>query len=57
MARANVYKCVDKWLAMGIKSTLRDLARPGKVPEIGEEARAWFGHLACLKPKEFGLCG
>jgi transposase len=54
MARKNVYKCVDKGLAMGIKSALRDLARPGKVPEIGEEARAWVRHLACVKPKELG---
>ena len=57
MATKNVYKCVEKKLAMRIKSALRDVARPGKVPEIGEEARAWFRHLACVKPKELGLCG
>ena len=51
MARKNVYKCVDKALAMGVKSALVDLARPGKVPKIGEEARAWVRHLACVKPK------
>lgn len=54
MARKNVYKCVDKALAMGVKSALADLARPGKTPEIGEEARAWVRHLACVKPKELG---
>jgi len=28
-------KCVDKGLAMGVNAALKDLARPGKVPEIG----------------------
>jgi len=41
MARKNFYKSLDKALAMGIKSALMDLARPGRVPKIGEEARAW----------------
>lgn len=54
MARKNVYKCVDKALAMGVKSALTDLARPGKVPKISEEARTWVRHLACVKPKELG---
>jgi len=47
-------KCVDKGLAMGVNAALKDLARPGKVPEIGEEARAWVSHLACVKPNELG---
>jgi len=36
MARKNFRKNVDKALAMGIKSALMDLARPGRVPKIGE---------------------
>lgn len=54
LARKNVYKCVDKALSMGYKSALVDLARPGKAPVIGEEAKAWVKHLACMKPKELG---
>jgi transposase len=54
VTREMVYKCVDKALASGAESALRD-APHGSQPKIPPEARAWVLALACSKPTEHGL--
>jgi transposase len=52
--RRIVYKCVDKALAMGVETALKDLPRRGQKPSITAEDKAWVQHLACTKPKDLG---
>ena len=35
-------------------AALDDSPRPGKAPQITEEAKAWLVSLACQKAKDFG---
>lgn len=55
VSRPAVYKCIDKALAAGVQVGLKDaFHRPGE-PEILADAKAWVVHMACTKPKDFGL--
>jgi len=53
-SRPSIYKCIDKALAMGIESALKDKYHRPREPEITEEAKAWVINLACTKPKDHG---
>ena len=55
VSRPTVYKCIDKALHMGVEAALRDAPRPGRKPEIAQDAKAWVVSLACRKPKDLGL--
>jgi transposase len=54
VSRDTVYKCIDKALAMGVESGLRDRPHRPKEPTITPEAKTWVIHLACRKPQECG---
>ena len=49
-----VQRCLDRAVRFGVMAALDDSPRPGKAPEITDDARAWVVSLACQKPKEFG---
>ncbi len=49
-----VQRCVERALAYGPLTALDDLPRPGRVPTITTEAKAWVVNLACRKAKELG---
>ena len=55
VSRPTVYKCIDKALHMGVEAALQDAPRPGRKPEIAQDAKAWVVSLACRKPKDLGL--
>ena len=54
VAHQTVLRCVRRALRLGVMTALDDSPRPGKPPEITEEARAWLVSLACRKAKELG---
>lgn len=54
VTREAVYCCVDKALASGVASALRDLPH-GSAPLITTEARTWVLAVACTKPVDHGL--
>ena len=54
VSRPTIYKCIDKALAAGIETGLKDKFHSPKQPIITEEAKAWVVNLACTKPKEHG---
>src|ERR1700739_887180 len=49
-----VQRCVERAMAYGALAALDDRPRPGKVPTITPEAKAWLVSLACDKAKEHG---
>ena len=49
-----VQRCLDRAVRFGVMAALDDSPRPGKAPEITDDARAWVVSLACQKPKELG---
>jgi transposase len=49
-----VLRCLRRAVRLGVMAALDDSPRPGKAPEITEEARAWLVSLACRKAKDFG---
>ena len=55
MSRPTIYKCIDKALAAGVDTGLRDRYHRPHAPQITEAAKAWVIDLACRKPKELGL--
>jgi transposase len=55
VSRPAIYKCIDKALSAGVQVGLKDAFHRPKEPEILADAKAWAVHLACTKPKEFGL--
>ena len=55
VSRPTIYKCIDKALAAGVASGLKDRYHRPKEPVITEEAKAWVLNLACTKPKDHGL--
>lgn len=55
VSRPTIYKCIDKALAAGVQSGLKDRYHRPKEPVITEEAKAWVLNLACTKPKDHGL--
>jgi transposase len=54
VSRPTIYKCIDKALAAGVETGLKDKFHSPKQPVITEEAKAWVVNLACTKPKEHG---
>jgi transposase len=55
VSRPTIYKCIDKALATGVQSGLKDRYHRPKEPVITEQAKAWVLNLACTKPKDHGL--
>jgi transposase len=55
VSRPTIYKCIDKALAAGVETGLRDHFHRPRAPEITEAAKAWVVNLACRKPVELGL--
>ncbi len=49
-----VQRCLRRAMALGVMEALEDSPRPGKRPEITDEARAWVVSLACQKAKDLG---
>ena len=49
-----VLRCLERALRLGVMAALDDSPRPGKAPEITDDARAWLVSLACRKAKELG---
>ena len=49
-----VLRCLDRAVRFGAMAALDDSPRPGKVPEITDDARAWLVSLACQKAKDLG---
>ena len=54
-SRPTIYKCIDKALAAGIETGLKDTFHRPKAPDITPEASGWVVSLACTKPKDLGL--
>jgi len=54
VSRPTIYKCIDKALAAGVETGLKDKFHSPKQPVITEEAKTWVVNLACTKPKEHG---
>ena len=54
VSRPTIYKCIDKALAAGIETGLKDKYHKPKEPVITPEAKAWVVNLACTKPKGHG---
>lgn len=52
--RPRIERCVDKALQLGVKTSLDDLPRTGRKPQILLEAKTWILDLACQKPKDLG---
>lgn len=55
VSRPTIDKCIDKALAAGAQSGLKDRYHRPKEPVITQEAKAWVLSLACTKPKDHGL--
>jgi transposase len=49
-----VLRCLHRAVRLGAMAALDDSPRPGKAPEITDEARAWLVSLACQKAKDLG---
>lgn len=54
VSRVAVYKWIDRALAVGVETALKDKHHRPKEPVITEEAKAWVVSLACTKPKDHG---
>jgi transposase len=54
-SRPMIYRCVDKALAAGVQTGLKDKYHRPHEPEITDEAKAWVVSVACTKPKDHGL--
>jgi len=54
VSRPTIYKCIDKALAAGIETGLKDKYHRPKEPLITEEAKTWVVNLGCTKPKNHG---
>ena len=55
LSRPSIYKCIDKALATGVVTGLRDRYHRPRAPQISDEAKAWVIDLACRKPKDLGF--
>ena len=49
-----VLRCLRRAVRFGAMAALDDSPRPGKMPEITDDARAWLVSLACQKPNALG---
>lgn len=54
LSRESVYANIDKALAFGPISALKDLSGRGVSAEISDEDKAWVVNLACSLPKDLG---
>lgn len=54
VSRPTIYRCIDKALAVGIETGLKDKYHRPKNSVITVEAKAWIINLACTKPKDYG---
>ena len=52
--RPLVERCLNKALAFGVSTALKDLPGRGVKPVITDDARSWVMSLACQSPKELG---
>jgi transposase len=52
--RPLVDRCINKALAYGVKSGLKDLPGRGVKPKITDDAKSWVLFLACQRPVELG---
>ena len=55
VSRPTIYKCIDKALAAGIDSGLKDQYHRPFDPLIDDAAKTWVINLACTKPKDHNL--
>jgi transposase len=53
-SRPMIYRSVDKALAAGVQTGLKDKYHRPHEPEITDEAKAWVVSIACTKPKDHG---
>jgi transposase len=49
-----VLRCLDRAVRVGALAALDDSPRPGKAPQITDDAKAWLVSLACEKAKDHG---
>jgi transposase len=49
-----VQRCLHRAVRFGVMAALDDSPRPGKEPEITQDAKVWVVPLACQKAKELG---
>jgi transposase len=49
-----VQRCLRRAQRLGVMAALDDSPRPGKAPEITQEAKSWLVSLACQKAKDLG---
>jgi transposase len=54
VTRPTIYKCIDKALAAGVETALKDTYHSPRDPVITEEAKTWVINLACTKAKAHG---
>jgi transposase len=54
ISRPTIYKCIEKALAAGVESGLKDKYHCPKQASITDEAKAWVINVACQKPKDLG---
>ena len=52
--RPLVERCLNKAIAFGIATSLRDLPGRGVKPVITDDARSWVLSIACQSPKQLG---
>jgi transposase len=55
VSRPTIYKCIEKALAAGVETGLKDYYHRPFDPVIDDAAKAWVVNLACTKPKEHDL--
>ena len=55
VSRPTIYKCIDKALATGAATGLKDRYHRAHAPQTSEAAKAWVVDLACQKHKYLGL--
>jgi transposase len=55
VSRPTIYKCIDKALATGADTGLKDYYHRPFEPSINDAAKTWVINLACTKPKDHGL--
>jgi transposase len=53
-SRPLVERCLNKAIAFGISTALKDLPGRGVKPVITDDARVWVMSVACQSPKELG---
>ena len=52
--RPLVDRCINKAIAFGALTALKDLPGRGAKPKITDDAKSWVLSIACQSPREFG---